>query len=91
MKAMMANENTLARIVAGRTVMFLLEPPRKRRTETEFHSSSGVHTMATSARSAFFFLMESLSIRWATILALTAWFFMAIGGSVNFSLSRVLT
>ena len=31
------------------------------------------------------------AIRWATILALTARFFMAIGGSVNFSLSRVLT
>jgi hypothetical protein len=38
------------------STMFLLEPPRKRRTETEFQSSSGVHTMATSARSAFFFL-----------------------------------
>jgi len=86
---MMANENTLARIVAGRTD-FVFDYVSSG-TTAKAKDRDGVSLIEWCAYYGdisairFFFLMESRSIRWATILALTARFFMAIGGSGQFS------
>jgi hypothetical protein len=67
----MADENTIARIAAGRTDLVFAYVStglrRKRKIQTESRSSNGVHIMVTSVRSAFCFCMESRCIRLAII------------------------